>query len=732
MNKRNITLFTLITLIAFGSTLQAQEFTLEDFHNSSIRPQAKNIHRFSPDGERMLKSGFYKDSLSGGDGIQWYVTEILPERDFQRGDTLFHSRWFEKDIPMGSWEFSKNMEFLLVKSNRQAIYRHSASYMAHVVYLNDKKCIDIPGRLRYPTLSPNNENLAYVRDNNLYVYNLAKGLEKSITKDGKFNEIINGAVDWVYEEEFSMSQGFEWSPSGRYIAYYKFDERKVKEFSMDEFHELYPNQVKWKYPKAGEDNSRVDVFVYDVEKKSNRQLPLESQEDQYIPRFQWMQTDKHLSIQRLNRLQNQWEVLIWNSKTDHMEVIIEEGAETYIDINDKFTLIPNSTKFLYLSTLTGYNHIYTCDYTNKTNEPLTSGEWQVNSIDGFNPKNGYLYYRSTEGSTVEDHLYMIKLNGKKKSSVLGYKAGTGDQYIIASEGAKWIYAIVSNHSENPTYRVCLLGNRYFKTWDDTAFYNAYKAKNPGKITFGEIPLDSSNFTLNYWMLKPNNMDPDKTYPLLMYCYGGPGNSICRNRYNRYGQWFQYLASKGYVVVCVDNRGTGNKGSEFQKCTYKQLGKIEQEDQRFAAEYFGRLPFIDKSRIGIWGWSFGGYLTSLCMTKSPDIFKMGIAVAPVTHWKYYDNIYTERYLQRPQDNPSGYDDNSPINFAKNIKGKYLIVHGTGDDNVHFQNTAEMINAMIKENVKFDSEIYPNRAHGISDRAARRHLFDRLTKFVLENL
>ncbi|MDA9144077.1 S9 family peptidase, partial [Bacteroidia bacterium] len=239
-------------------------------------------------------------------------------------------------------------------------------------------------------------------------------------------------------------------------------------------------------------------------------------------------------------------------------------------------------------------------------------------------------------------------------------------------------------------------------------------------------------TLNYWMLKPNNMDPDKTYPLLMYCYGGPGNSISRNRYNRYGQWFQYLASKGYVVVCVDNRGTGNKGSEFQKCTYKQLGKIEQEDQRFAAEYFGRLPFIDKSRIGIWGWSFGGYLTSLCMTKSPDIFKMGIAVAPVTHWKYYDNIYTERYLQRPQDNPSGYDDNSPINFAKNIKGKYLIVHGTGDDNVHFQNTAEMINAMIKENVKFDSEIYPNRAHGISDRAARRHLFDRLTKFVLENL
>lgn len=723
-------LYALSCLITYS--VSSQNFSLSDFHNATVRPTAKNIHQFSPDGTQMLKMGYYEDSLSGGDELQWYITEILPKKDFKRGDTLFHSAWFKDDVPMGSYEFSENMGFLLLKSNRQAIYRHSASYLAHVVYLKEKKIISIPGRLRYPTLSPNNQSLAYVRENNLYVYDLKKGLEKSITKDGKFNHIINGAVDWVYEEEFSMSQGFEWSPSGRYLAYYKFDESAVKEFSMDEFHDLYPNQVRWKYPKAGEDNSRVDVFVYDLEKKRNLQLPLQSHKDQYIPRFQWMQTDEYLSIQRLNRLQNQWEVLLWNSKEDHLEAILKEGSDTYIDINDEFTLIPNSTKFLYISEITGFKHIFVCDYEEKTNEALTSGNWQVNSIDAFNPQTNYVYYRSTEASTVEDHLYMIKLNGKKKQSVLGYKPGTGDQYVMSSNGGKWIYALVSNHSENPTYRVCLLGDRYFKTWDDTAFYRQYKEKNPGKIEFGEIPVDSNRFTLNYWILKPKDFDPSKKYPMLMYCYGGPGNSICRNRYNRYGAWFQHLASKGYIVACVDNRGTGNKGGEFQKCTYKQLGKIEQEDQRYAALHFSQLPYIDKNRVGIWGWSFGGYLTSLCMAKSQDVFKMGIAVAPVTHWKYYDNIYTERYLQRPQDNPEGYDQNSPLKFAKNIKGNYLIVHGTGDDNVHFQNTTEMIKAMIKANVKFDSEIYPNRAHGISDKAARIHLFDRLTEYILENL
>ena len=726
------------------SHITAQNVSLDDFHNGTLRPKAGPIYPFTPDGKDLLKSGKYVDNstqiqenakengVQKGISTYWYVSLINPRKNFETGDTLFHSKWFKDSVPMGKFTLSDNREFMLIETDQESIYRHSFSVHAYVVNLKNKTVKAIPGRLRYPTLSPDNTKVAFVRENNLFVYDLSKNRESQITDDGVYNEIINGAVDWVYEEEFSMSQGFEWSPSGRYIAYYKFDESEVTEFSMDEFYDLYPNQVRWKYPKAGEDNSRVDVYVYDLRSKTKTQLPLQSENDQYIPRFQWLHTDNHLSVQRLNRLQNHWELLLWNTQENVLTELIQEGSESYIDIHETLTLIPNTNTFLYLSDLSGYRHVYACDYSKKKIEQLTEGNWQVNSILAFNPKNKYLYYTSTEASTVEDHVYQIKLNGKDKKSVLEYKPLSGNQYAITSKNAQWMYIINSCMTETPHYQTILIGDKFKQVHDDTAFRKKAIAMNVSEVVFDEIPVPNTDFSLSYYMIKPKNFDPNKKYPLLMHCYGGPGNSISRNNINSYYSWYQFLANQGYIIACVDNRGTGNKGEAFQKCTYKNLGKYEQEDQRMAAEYFGALPYIDNDRIGIWGWSFGGYLTSLCMVKSPDVFKMGMAVAPVTHWKYYDNIYTERYLQRPIDNPQGYEENSPINFTKNLNGRYLIVHGTGDDNVHFQNSAEMINSLIRSGKNFDSEIYPNRAHGISDRAARVHLFTKLTNFILENL
>lgn len=724
----------IVILLLFGGIfthISAQKISLTDFHNGRLRTKTGPIYPFTPDGKDLLQVGNYLDSAKDYPN-QWFVNLIDPHEKFQTRDTLFNSAWFRDSLEQGAFTLSENRNFMLVEINAQAIYRHSVSVNAYVVDLKKKITLPIPGRLRYPSLSPDNRKVAYVRENNLFVYDLTAQLETQITTDGAFNSLINGAVDWVYEEEFSMSRGFEWSPSGRYIAYYKFDESRVKEFSMDEFNDLYPNQVRWKYPKAGEDNSKVDVYVYDSEKNQSIQLPLQSERDQYIPRIQWLHTDNNLSVQRLNRLQNFWELLIWNTEKSELSIRIQEGRETYLNINESLTLVPNSTLFLYLSDISGYRHIYSCDYASGRISGITEGKWQVNGINAFHTEENRIYYNSTETSTLEDHVYSVKLNGKNKKSVLGYKPLSGNQYAITSKYGQWMYIINSCMSETPHYQTILLGKNFRQVHDDSSFRTKVQQMELSAVTFDKIPVKGTEFQLNYYMIKPQNFDPAKKYPLLMHCYGGPGNSIARNSLNSYYAWYQFLASKGYIVVCVDNRGTGNQGEAFQKCTYKNLGQLEQEDQRMAAEFFGRLPYINKERIGIWGWSFGGYLTSLCMVKSPDIFKMGIAVAPVTHWKYYDNIYTERYLQRPIDNPAGYEENSPINFTKNMKGNYLIIHGTGDDNVHFQNSAEMIKSLIQAGNAFDSEIYPNRAHGISDRAARIHLFNKMTRYLLENL
>ena len=744
MQKKSI-LFSLLFWGTFFSA-NAQKISFDDiFNNRELRAKPAKMGEFSVDGKYLIAT----KSTSNA----WWIITQNPANPNDSINTLFHSTWINKKIQQGTTTFSNDQKFLLVETNQKQIYRHSASVNAYVVDIVSKKVIEIPGRLRYPTLSPDNRNVAYVKDNNMFIFNLESQTEKQITRDGKINSIINGAVDWVYEEEFSMSVGFQWSPTGKYLAYYRFDESNVKEFSMDIFNDLYPSQEKWKYPKAGEANSVVDVYVHDLTKNKNVQAFVESQRDQYIPRIKWSQTDNALSIQRLNRLQNHWELLFCDPTTGNCKLVLEEKDAAYVEITDDLMFLPNSTQFLYTSEKSGFNHLYIHDYTNNKSTQITEGNWQVNKICGYNGATKTVYYTSTEYSTIQDNLWKVSLDKKKRAM---FKTNDeGNCSVIMSENANWYYIIQNSFSEKPVYKTILVNGNlenkqnslisrlnskielYSSSQITTIEENQKWTENMGKMnlgncSFGQIK-NSEGVALNYWMIKPYNFDSTKKHPVLMYMYGGPGHSTVRNAYaGRNFLWFQHLASLGYVIFSVDNRGTGNMGAAFKKSTYLNLGKSEQEDQAAGAQWLKSQKFIDGSRIGLWGWSFGGYLTSLCLVKSPDLFKMGMAVAPVTHWKFYDNIYTERYLRTPELNKMGYEDNSPLNFTSSLKAKYLIVHGTADDNVHFQNATEMIKAMIKSGTNFDSEVYPNRNHGIGDTDAQKHLFRKLTTFVKENL
>ncbi len=732
MNK--IIAFLIIGIGIIGNTL-SQDFNWDEMYtNRDLRMKFSKGYKYSPDGKNLISKYTEKN--------HWWINSINPTATTSEGghedsiSVLFDSKWFGDSMDAGfSYSFSKDGNYLLLMKNPEFIYRHSYSSEIEVYNLKNKTYQSIPGRVMYPELSPNNDWLSYVRDNNLFIYNLASNKESAITNTGEKNKIINGAVDWVYEEEFSMSKGYEWSAEGNYIAFYIFDESKVRQFSMDLFKGLYPKQEVWKYPKAGEDNSTVSVGVYSIKEQSTRIPNLGQQNDQYLPRIQWLQTDNLLSIQRLNRHQNHWEVLLWNWENQNPQVIIEEKDDAYVEVNNEFTLIPDCNEFLFTSERSGFNHIYSFDYKKKKLKQITEGDWQVNSVLGYNLKTEKIYYTSTEKSTVADALYEISLKGKNKKMVIE-NAGDGNQNVTISSNAEWMQVTINNFSHSPTAEKYIIHNGSVVSKEiDQNYIDNITAKRPGKVEFSELKfVDDNNeeYTLNCWMMYPKDFNPDEKYPLLMYVYGGPGNSVCRNSASSYFSWYQHLASQGYIIACVDNRGTGNKGAKFKKSTYLNLGKLEHQDQTKAAQYFGNLKNIDESRIGIWGWSFGGYMSSLCISKSPEIFKTAIAVAPVTHWKFYDNIYTERYLRTPKENPRGYEDNSPLNFVEGIQGNYLIVHGTADDNVHFQNGVEMINSMISKRIRFDSEIYPNRAHGISDLNARLHLFDRLTRYIKSNL
>ncbi len=721
----------LLVLLLIGSTVMAQtskEITLEDIYSkgtfstksvSGLRSMKDGKTYVSIETDPITKERFVaKNNYSDGE---------IAERLFSEKELVFN----DIKLQIGT-NFSDNERKVLIAYQNEPIYRRSSKAYYYVFDLDTRKVSPVStqeGKQQYATFSPDASKVAFMRNNDLFITDLTSGNEIRITNDGKYNHIINGGSDWVYEEELSFAKAFFWSPDGKKIAYYKFDESQVKEFSMMLYDSLYPTVYKFKYPKAGEKNSDVSIHVYDLADNSTTLMDIGTEKDQYIPRVRWTQDPSTLLILRMNRHQNHLEYLLTNSNTGESKTIVEEKDKYYIDINDDLTFLKDGKHFILTSERDGYNHVYLYDMSGKLIRPITHGNWEVTQLYGIDEKSGTLYYQSTETSPLERDIYAIHISGKKKRKIHN-KAGTNN----ATFSADFSYYILNHSSVNTPPYITLNNNKDGKV--ERVLEENKQAKQTA-LEYGIIPREffqfntSEGVTLNGYMIKPKNFNESVQYPVLMYVYGGPGSQNVANSW-AHNVWFDFLAQKGYLIVCVDNRGTGYRGAEFKKMTYMNLGKYETIDQIEAAKWLGEQSYVDKNRIGLWGWSYGGYMASLAITKGADIFKSTIAVAPVTTWRYYDTIYTERYLRTPQENPEGYDDNSPINFADQLKGNFLLVHGTADDNVHFQNSVMFSEVLIQANKDFDQAYYPNKNHGISGGNTSIQLYTKLTNFVLNKL
>jgi len=644
----------------------------------------------------------------------------------------------DKAIRMGSYELSKDETKLLIPTETESIYRHSSksNYFVYELETGKLKALSDNGKQQLAEFSPDGKYIAFVRDNNIFLTNLENNTEQQLTADGEFNKIINGTTDWVYEEEFSFTKAFFWSPDSRKIAYLRFDESEVKLFQLEYFNALYPEWYEYKYPKAGEDNSVVSVHVYDLASKNTAEINTGKETDIYLPRLEWTKNQDILAIQRLNRLQNELEILLANTSTQSVDLLYNETNPYFIEIDNNLTFLPDRKHFLITSEKDGYNHLYIYGMDGKEVKQLTKGNWDITKFYGFQAQSDKIFFQSAETSPMDRQVFQVNLKGKKVQ--LTQTEGTND----ASFSSDFSYFINTQSAANtpPVYSVFNEKGKQLRILEDNAGLKSrlaeysFSPKTFFSFTDSNTTLpDGQVVALNGWQILPHNFDSTKTYPVLIYVYGGPGSQTVINSWgwNDYF-WHQLLAQKGFVVVSVDNRGTGARGELFKKMTYKELGKFETEDMITTASYLAKLPYINKEKIGIYGWSYGGYMSSLAITKGADYFNSAVAVAPVTNWRYYDNIYTERYMQKPQDNASGYDDNSPINHVEKLKGNYLLVHGSADDNVHYQNTMDMISALVKADKQFELMIYPDKNHGIYGGNTRKNLFDKITNFLEENL
>jgi len=716
-------------LVAFASILLAQSsfaqektIELEDIWASRI---------FSPEwvwGLNSMNDGVHYSSMNYGNG-NVYVTEY----SYETGDsvsTIIDSKNFE-DLNFDDYSFSKNEQKVLLPTATESIYRHSTRSKYYIYDRETRNALELStGKQRLAQFSPDATKVAFVRENNIFIKDLKSDLETQVTTDGEMNKIINGATDWVYEEEFAFDNGFQWNSNGTKIAFYRFNEEAVPEFSMDMFSALYPSQTRFKYPKAGEANSTVEIFIYDVASNKIVEAAIETEDEFYIPRIKWTKNENILSVQRMNRHQNNLDFILVNANDGSAKTIFTETDEAYIDVTDNLTFLNDGEHFVWTSEKSGYNHIYLYNLKGKQVRKITKGDYEVTDFYGVDESTNTVYFASAERSAMHRDVYSVQLNGRNKR-MLTNRVGTNS----ATFSTSYKYFINQHSDANTPYHFSLFDatGTEVRTLKDNATLNE---------TLGNYALSTKEFfnfettegvNLNAWMMKPHDFDATKEYPVFMYLYGGPGSQQVTDAWGGSNfLWFQMLTQQGYIVACVDNRGTGARGAEFKKCTYQQLGKLETQDQIEANRHLASLPYVDGSRIGIFGWSYGGYMSSLCLLKGADDFKMAIAVAPVTNWRYYDSIYTERYMRTPQENASGYDDNSPINHVEKLKGKYLLVHGSADDNVHYQNTMEMTTALVNANKQFDLFIYPNKNHGIYGGYTRLHLFTKMTNFIKENL
>jgi dipeptidyl-peptidase-4 len=703
---------------------QTKEIELADiYEKGTFAGKGVPGFNFTKDGlhfTRMQTSKIVKYEISSGD-----EKEILFNSD-TAADGLLKDK-------MESYSFSNDESKILIATSSESIYRYSTIGIYYVYDLKTKKLNRIfqNGKIKYPEFNPQGNKVAFVYENNLYYQDLNSLKIIQITKDGKRNAIINGASDWVYEEEFTLTRAFEWSPDGKQIAFIRFDESKVKEFTLQYYKDgVYPEPYTFKYPKVGEVNSTLTVWNYSLASKKSKQLNIGPREDDYIPRIQWTNNPEILCISWINRDQNHLKLITANIVNGKFNTLLDEKNKYYLDIHDNLRFLKNST-FLWTSEMDGYNQLYLYDMNGKLLKQLTKSIKEITDFYGVNEQETYALIQLSENDGMERKIYAVTLDNGKLNCITN---NPGTHAVQASPGLKYLVLSTSDIKTPGSYRITDAMGKEIRMLEDNA---ALKEKMK-QYTLSEVELttikNNGGVDLNTIIIKPKNFDQNKKYPVLMFLYGGPGSQEVMNKWNSFGYfwWLQMMAQKGYFICIVDNRGTGGRGEEFKKMTYLQLGKYETEDQIDAAKYLANLSYIDGRRIGIFGWSYGGYMSSLCVLKGNDVFKSAIAVAPVTNWKWYDSVYTERFMKRTSDNPKGYEENSPVNFADRLKGNYLLVHGLADDNVHFQNSAEMANALIKNKKQFDTYYYPNRNHGISGQNARIHLFTKITSFVMEKI
>jgi len=696
-----------------------KEITLEEIWNGTFSPKRMNaLNSMNGDFYSLLNS-----DENGNTTVDKYSYETL-----EKVETIVNSEDLKELNSFESYSFNNDETKLILGTNFNKIYRRSYTGTFYAYDIASKKLSLIGEDIQEPIFSPDNQKVTFAKNNNLFIKDFSKNKLTQITKDGKKNSIINGITDWVYEEEFGFVRAFEWSKDSKYLAFLRFDETNVPTFSMDIVgKELYPNQQVFKYPKAGEENAKVTLHTYNVDNSKTAKISLGDYE--YIPRIKWSNTPAVLVATTLNRQQNNLKLHKVNALRTSSSILLNETDKAYIDIHDNLTFL-NDNSFIWTSEKDGYNHIYHYDFNGNLINQITKGNWEVTNYYGFNPSKKTIYYQSVENGSINRGVYSINLDGTNKK-LLSNKEGQNSAAF--STNLNYFINTYSSATTAPVYDLYTAeGNKIKNIVNNVDLEEELSTYKMSPKEFSTIEINGND--LNMWMMKPADFDPNKEYPMLMFQYSGPGSQQVANRWNGANDyWHNMLAQKGVIVVCVDGRGTGFKGADFKKSTYLNLVKYETEDQIAAAKKLAERSYIDENNIGIWGWSFGGHMSTNALLKGNDVFSMAIAVAPVTSWRFYDTVYTERFLRTPQENPAGYDENSPINYPEKLKGKYLLVHGTGDDNVHVQNTYRMINSLIDANKQFDMFIVPDRAHGIRKGSTMRlNLFTKMTNFVEENL
>ena len=699
---------------------QSKEITVEDvFKKGIFDPRS-----FSA---RSMKDGIHYTVLEKGKAIVQFSYETG-----QNVKTILDiSATPLKSI--SDYSFSENETSILLTTEAERYFPRGqiANYYVWNCQTNVLKTVSMAGKQRLAALSPDGTKVAFVRDNNLFIKDFLKEKEDEITNDGKYNEIINGAPDYVYYE-FDLESGFAWSSDSSKIAFWRFDEREVPLVNITMFFKLYPEKYTYKFPKPGEKNAVVEIYVYNLKSQVGRKMEIGPEKDQYIPRAKWTNDPNKLCITRLNRHQNQLELILADATTGKSQVIFTEKNKYWIPIHDSLTFLPGNSGFLWTSEQDGWNHIYLYDMKGKLVRQITKGNWDVRNFLGYNAKNEALYYSASETSPLQADVYSIRIDGKGKKKLT---TQGGQNQASFSRNFEYFINTHSDANTPPTSSVCDARGKIIRVMEDNA-----ELKSLIK-TYGFVKKEFFTFTasdgakLNAWMLKPPNFTESKKYPVLMYVYGGPGSQTVSDSWDNTFPWYQLFCQKGYIVISVDGRGTGFRGQEFKKITYLNLGKYETQDQIEAARFLGSLPFVDSSRIGIYGGSYGGYMALLCILKGADVFKLAVSSKPVTHWDYYDTIYTERYMRTPQENPEDYKESAPITHIDKLRGKLLLLHGTADDNVHFQHSMMMAEALVEANKQFEMHFYTNKNHNYNhDRAGntRFHLHTKITDFILNNL